>query len=348
MKKVAKNELSSERNLRITVSVFMGLLAFVSVGTVILLKTKELVYDSVLKSTIVANREPGSGTALPFPLGVNPAHKAIDENPAVDAYFNTHISVHSKRPTKTTWFGHAIAKLSQLDWYQNLASPLTRILVIRSGERKEEVIANFSSILRWDSVERERFDSLVTETAPAIREGKFYPGRYVVNSDASPEEIAALLLAQFDQEVTSRYTPEIAQVVPLHDTLTIASLLEREAYDFGDMRYIAGIIWNRLFIDMNLQLDASLQYVKGSNAHEPWWPRVLPSDKYLSSPFNTYENDGLPPAPIANPSQEAILAALNPRETDCLFYFHDRNSGFHCTETYEEHLTLLREYYPKE
>ena len=141
------------------------------------------------------------------------------------------------------------------------------------------------------------------------------------------------------------FPEEIAEKVPLEDALAIASLLEREAYDFEDMRYISGIIWNRLFADMKLQLDATLQYAKGTKSPSSWWPRVVPADKYIVSPYNTYAHEGLPPTPIANPSIDAIVAALNPRKTNCMFYFHDRQSNFHCAETYEEHVELLKQHY---
>jgi UPF0755 protein len=112
------------------------------------------------------------------------------------------------------------------------------------------------------------------------------------------------------------------------------------------MREVSGVIWNRLFIDMPLQLDATLQYVRGSRPSEQrWWPAVKPADKFLSSPYNTYEHDGLPPGPIANVSPEAILAALNPAITDCLYYFHTAQGGYHCSESYEQHVQKLQALY---
>ena len=61
--------------------------------------------------------------------------------------------------------------------------------------------------------------------------------------------------------------------------------------------------------------------------------------------YNTYQNKGLPPGPIATPSMAAVLAALNPKNTDCIFYFHDARGNFHCTENYKEHVRLLKKYY---
>ncbi len=97
---------------------------------------------------------------------------------------------------------------------------------------------------------------------------------------------------------------------------------------------------------MNLQVDATLQYAKANTKDtNEWWPDVVPKDKYIKSPYNTYLHKGLPPTPIANPSVGAILAALNPIETPCLYYFNDKKGEFHCSKTYKEHVALIRKYY---
>lgn len=281
-----------------------------------------------------------------FPVSVNPLGKEIKEDPALAGFIGEHIA-----PTDQTlsmypgWFTHALGKLALMGWYQNLASLSSRILVVESGERKEQVAQHFGKILGWDETEKKDFLARIQNAAPVLEEGKLFPGTYSVNRDALPEDVASLILARFNTEVLERYPHDIEAVVPLSDALTIASLLEREAYDFDDMRHISGVIWNRLFTDMRLQIDATLQYAKGSKANQPWWPRVVPDDKYLASAYNTYKNDGLPPTPIANASLEAITAALNPIETECMYYFHDKKGGFHCSVTYEEHVALLKEYY---
>ena len=282
----------------------------------------------------------------PFPIGVSPEEKSIVENPAVDTYVRQYLSINPDKSRRGRIFDKVMYELAKLDFFQQVASPLTRILVIYAGERKEEVVKNFGDILDWSRAEREEFQTIVTDTTPVLIDGKFYPGRYTVAKTANPEEVADLVLAKFATEIANRYDQTLEDTVPLHDALVIASLLEREAYDFTDMRIISGVIWNRLFIDMPLQLDASLQYTKGSNQNEPkWWPKVKPSDKFVESPYNTYQETGLPPAPIANPSVEAVVAALNPRKTECMFYFHEDDGTFHCTNTYEEHVTLLRSMY---
>lgn len=283
----------------------------------------------------------------PFPIGVDPRTQTIVEQPLAEEYLEQYIaSNHTKSRRFDTWLAKARAVLESFAWYQQLAAPRSRTVVVWSGERAEQIAHSFGQILTWTPAEQAVFREHIEATAPAITNGKYYPGRYIFHDNATATSAAAMVLEAFTTNVQARYSPDVAARVPLTDALIIASLIEREAHDFSDMRYISGVIWNRLFIDMPLQLDASLQYARGApGSNRSWWPVPVPRDKFIDSPFNTYQNTGLPPAPISNPSVDAIIAALNPRATDCLFYFHDAQGGFHCTETYEEHVQLLREYY---
>lgn len=291
-------------------------------------------------------RESGEDKPLPFPVSVNPQTKTISEDPNAESYFKENLASASwSNKTHSGWLGKVLGTLARSSILQNLASPTSRLLVIQSGERKEEVAKNFSDILKWSKEQRALFMAAISSSSPELLEGKFYPGNYTVAKGALPEDVFPLVIEKFEEEILARYDESVEAMVPLKDALTIASLLEREAYDFEDMRQISGVIWNRLFIAMPLQIDATLQYTKGSRPSEPWWPKVLPSDKYIKSPYNTYQNEGLPPAPIANPSLDAIVAALNPKKTECYYYFHDSKGGFHCSATYEEHVKLLKQYF---
>jgi UPF0755 protein len=110
------------------------------------------------------------------------------------------------------------------------------------------------------------------------------------------------------------------------------------------MKLISGIIWNRIFKGMKLQMDATLQYAKGSE-ETGWWPQVNPQDKNIDSPYNTYMYTELPPSPIASPGLAAIEAAYNPQKTNCLFYLHDKKGVIHCSATYEGHKKNIAKYY---
>lgn len=330
-----------ERFITGAVATLFGLL-FVGVASLAFFVVQARLLEGERVSLSIPTDTPEEAT---FPVGVDPKHELIVENPDVDVFFEEHILANGRAARHVSWIGKIVGRLALMDWYQNLASASTRLLVIVPGERKEEIAAHFGKILGWSKEEREVFLANIIEASPQLEEGKFFPGRYTVSKEVSPEEVAELIQTRFREEILSRYSTTTESQVPLADALTLASLLEREAYDFTDMRIISGIIWNRIFADMNLQIDATLQYAKGKRSDQPWWPKVTPRDKYIDSSYNTYEHPGLPPTPIANPSVESILAALNPKKTDCLYYFHDRNAGFHCSPTYEGHVALLKEYY---
>jgi uncharacterized YceG family protein len=304
----------------------------------------------LLQVKILSTSEPqsvynqgGAAVTVPFPVSVNPKTKTIVDSMEANTYIeNSVASNHTNFKTPAGFFALLQSKLAEFSLYQQLATPISRTLIINSGERSEQITENFAGILGWNGTQQKEFIKRMSEEAPTSQNGKMYPGKYIVNKNSTPEEMALMVADRFNAEVRTRYTGDVDAIVPIEDALIIASLLEREAYDFEDMRYISGVIWNRLFIDMRLQIDATLQYVRGANKNEPWWPVPVPADKYLKSPFNTYQNKGLPPEPIANPSIDAIIAALNPRETDCLFYFHDTKGKFYCSVTYQEHVAGLK------
>lgn len=331
--------LLTERVYALTVLVVMIGLCGAAFAYVIT-ETREMAYQT----THVSETDTESRVE-PFPLGVDPKRKLIVEVPDAETYMRD-AQTNRTLAHEGRLFSRLSALLSSFVWYQNIATPSARILVIQPGERKEEIASHTGRILGWSPAERVQFMKLVSSSTPELTDGKFFPGTYVVERHAEPESVARLVQERFRSEVLSRYTDPVEEVVPLSDALTIASLLEREAYDFDDMRLISGVIWNRLFAGMKLQIDATLQYARGSSAlSRSWWPTPRPADKKIDSPFNTYQNEGLPPSPIASPSLDAILAALNPKSTDCLFYFHDSRGGFHCTPTYEDHVALLKVHY---
>jgi UPF0755 protein len=305
----------------------------------LVVQTREVAFDTSGSSS--SQSKPGAVT--PFPVGVDPQTKTITESPNAETYLGEHSGQDSL--AQRSFIGHVMASLINFSWYQNIASPSGRILIIQPGERKEEVARNFGKILGWSSSDRARFIAQVASSSPSLKEGNYYPATYVTKRNARPEDVVPLVIERFETEVLSRYTEDIDAQVPLDDALTIASLLEREAAGFEDMRLISGVIWNRLFVGMKLQLDATLQYAKGTERDRSYWMVPVPADKNITSAYNTYKKEGLPPSPIANPSLDTIVAALNPKKTDCMFYFHDDDGIFHCAPTYEGHVALLKKYY---
>ncbi len=293
--------------------------------------------------------ENGEKFVKPFPVSVNPELKSITENPEAEALISGEGSSISAASIQAKGiFGQIASIISSIPGYELLGAVGVRFVTVYPGYRQEEVARAFAKTLGWSQEERAQFLAQTKKTAPALNEGTFAPGTYVVNDEKDFDAIERALNERFYDTVLARYSTSTEAVVPLNEALTIASLLERETSDPGEMRIISGIIWNRIWNDMNLQIDATLQYAKSTankGKNDVWWPKIVPNDKYIKSTYNTYLNPGLPPAPIANPSVAAVIAALNPKKTECLFYFHDKHGEFHCSVTYKEHVALLKKYY---
>jgi UPF0755 protein len=222
------------------------------------------------------------------------------------------------------------ALLTDLSFYVNLANPSMRIVRVEEGLRKEEVAKVVADKLDWSAQDKEDFINSTNV------EGHYFPKTYLIYKDANPFAVTTTMTDEFAKQVSKVKKPISKQVINEDTALKIASIIQREAAGKGDMNLISGIIWNRIFNGMKLQIDATLQYAKGSE-QEGWWEEVTPADKKIKSSYNTYLYAGLPPGAIANPGLAAISAAFNPQKTSCLFYLHDKNRKIHCAKTYEEH-----------
>lgn len=286
-----------------------------------------------------------------FPVTVDPARKVIAEDAEVNRFLEErHSLLRATVAGTTSYLWNTFVEIAQYiadtSWYQSLASVGTRPVTIKPGLRKEQVALVFGKTLHWSDAEQQQFFSATSSDGSHLSEGSYAPGTYVVAMGMRPLEIREIMADRFNKDVLSHYGTSTQELVPLDQALIVASLIQRETLTTEGMRLVSGVIWNRLFTGMNLQIDSTLQYARANTTNSStWWPTVRPGDKYIKSPYNTYMNKGLPPTPIANPSVQAILAALNPIKTSCLFYFNDRNGNFHCSETYKQHVAQLEKYY---
>lgn len=160
-------------------------------------------------------------------------------------------------------------------------------------------------------------------------EGYLYPDTYSFHKDATPEEIV--------KEMNDKFTKVIEELkndgVTISDEdmgriITIASMIESEAKDDNDRPLISSVIQNRLNIDMKLQIDATVQYAVNEHLE-----KVYNTHLETDSPYNTYMYTGLPAGPICSPGIESIKAAVNPAETDYLFYLVQPDGSHYFTNS---------------
>ena len=211
-------------------------------------------------------------------------------------------------------------------------------LTFLEGWRAEELALTASSHLTNFSTQE------FLDMAKPI-EGRLFPDTYLVPLEFSASQLVNLLESTFEAKVTVGLAQEIAESgKTLNDILILASLVEREARDMRQMQQVAGVLNNRLAIGMALQVDATLQYIKGANAQGEWWAPPLAGDKKIDSAFNTYLHSGLPPKPICNPSLDAIKAVLKPIDSDYLYYLHAPDGNIYFAKTLEEHNQNIAKY----
>ncbi len=184
-----------------------------------------------------------------------------------------------------------------------------------------------------------RFDAVSFAEKARPREGYLYPDTYFFPPNATIEEILAVMEQNFFTKIASIQDKIDAFGRPLHEVVTMASLLEREARTYEARRMIAGILWKRLDLGMPLQVDAVFGYIY---RRETFSPRL--SQLEADSPYNTYRNKGLPPGPIASPSLSSLEAAVDPLPSDYLFYLTGRDGKMYYSATYREHLQKKRRY----
>ncbi|MBM0064229.1 endolytic transglycosylase MltG [Alkalicoccobacillus gibsonii] len=171
-------------------------------------------------------------------------------------------------------------------------------------------------------------------------EGYLFPARYdFVDENASIETIIETMLER-TQSVLDQYSDQIENSnYTLHEIMTLASIIEREAQTSEDRYLISGVLYNRLDDNMKLQVDPTVAYAAGSHLY-----MTSLDDLDVDSPYNTYMYEGIPVGPIASPGEDSIKAALEPRVTDYLFFYARVTGEVIYNSSYEDHQQVVEEY----
>ena len=201
-----------------------------------------------------------------------------------------------------------------------------------------------------ESVERFTTDSisavllsgeLRSRYAPADQgnlEGLLFPDTYRIEEEDTETTIVQAMINRFDQIAQEAGYDDAESVTGLsaYETIIVASLVEREAGIDEDRAKVARVIYNRLAQGIPLGIDASIAYAVGGATDGTLTASQLDTD----SPYNTRENAGLPPTPIALPGRASLEAAMHPADGPWLYYVLAGQDGHHFfTDSYDEFLT---------
>jgi UPF0755 protein len=204
-------------------------------------------------------------------------------------------------------------------------------ITLPEGWRREQIAARLDNLLEGPTKVFSA-DEFLVETVSL--EGQLFPDTYLVPKEVSTSQMIAILTKNFSKKSSLSLPSDQA-------TLTLASLLEREARSDADRQLIAGILLKRLEAGWPLQIDATIQYATDTiNCQKTpitckYWSPI--SHTKLPSAYNTYLHNGLPPGPIASPGQKAISAIKNPISSPYWYYIHDSTGQVHFATTLKDH-----------
>lgn len=163
-------------------------------------------------------------------------------------------------------------------------------------------------------------------------EGYLFPDTYFFMPNATHTEVIEKMKVNFDEKLTG-FTEEInGSGRSFGDIIIMASIIEKEALFDKDREIVSGVLWNRINIEMPLQVDAAFSYVNGKHTYT-----LTKEDLFDESPYNTYRNKGLPPTAIANPGIDSIVAALRPAKTPYYYFLSDLSGNMYYAEDFEGH-----------
>ena len=216
--------------------------------------------------------------------------------------------------------------------------------ILRSGETIQHSVTAAEGLTSAMIVRILEEAEVLTGDITAIpAEGALLPETFLVDR-GTPRQDVLDRMADAQVELLDEIWETRAEDLPFEtreEAIILASVIEKETGVAAERPLVASVFVNRLRRGMRLQSDPTIIY--GITQGEPLGRGIRRSElDDADNPYNTYQNDGLPPTPIANPGEASIRAVLNPPDTDYLFFVADGTGGHAFSETYDEHNRHVR------
>jgi UPF0755 protein len=173
--------------------------------------------------------------------------------------------------------------------------------------------------------------------APSL-EGYLFPDTYRLTWGLRPEQMIRILVGQFQKVFDDSLRQRAAEIgMTVHETVTLASIIEGEVMVDDERPLVSAVYHNRLRAGWLLQADPTIQYLITDGPR-----RLLLRDLEIDSPYNTYKYPGLPPGPVNNPGRKSLEAALYPADVNYLYFVANGDGTHTFTRTMREHLSAKR------
>ena len=218
-------------------------------------------------------------------------------------------------------------------------------LVAKKTEFSKEDFLNLVNDETFFNQLKEQYPDLLTDAgnAEGVRyrlEGYLFPATYNVLKSNSLEELVTQMVDATNQVMAPYYSTIREKGMTVQEVMTLASLVEKEGVTTDDRKKIAQVFFNRIEAEMPLQSDISILYALGEHKE-----LVTYKDTEIDSPYNLYINTGYGPGPFDSPSQDAIMAVLEPTANDYYYFVADVSTGeVFYAKTYDEHMELVEKY----
>jgi UPF0755 protein len=214
--------------------------------------------------------------------------------------------------------------------------------------KKNDFLTEVKNIKKWQpcascvggNIDEARWSFLSGLKEANSLEGFLFPDTYRIYRDATAADIIQKMLDNFDQKLTPAMREDIKNSKrTILDTITMASILEKEVALKNERAMVADIFYRRLLVGMPLQADSTINYITNGNS-----PSVSHDDTKIDSLYNTYKYRGLSPGPISNPGLDAIDAAIHPVKNNYWFFLTTPDGQTIFSKTLEEHNVAKAKY----
>jgi UPF0755 protein len=244
--------------------------------------------------------------------------------------------------------------VSERDVFWKLAKGQVYVIpfTVREGETLYDIANDLEAahFLSADEFVKAASDpTLVRDISPHAEtlEGFLFPATYQLTRHPIATELTATMVKKFKEEWAHVAAPGgdpagLSNGVPVSSVVTMASLVERETPKPDERPLVSGVFENRLHKNMLLQCDPTVIYALEQDGR--YNGTLTGADLHVDSPYNTYVHSGLPPGPIGNPGEISLRAALQPAQTDYLYFVANTQGGHFFSATLEEHNRNVTKY----
>lgn len=221
-------------------------------------------------------------------------------------------------------------------------------VTIPEGRRVKDIIEIFvKSGISNRTALTEAFKQVnVAQYAQGSLEGFLFPATYPFRPETTADEVVKTLAARMQREFTGERIEKVKALgLDVHDWVVLASIVQAEAANTSEMPLIAGLFLNRIKIGMPLQSDPTIAYGLGKDL--PELDRSA-GDFERDTPYNSYTRRELPPTPINNPGEAALLSIINSERLingkPALYFVHGRDRKIHVNSDFQSHLRDVERY----